>query len=134
MSLRAWIGRLLCRVTLSELKNSSTREIKNSVMDDQLPENAHPQKPSHPVWRMTKIIVGVGFLGLGFVGLFLPILQGVLFLLIGLAMLSTESSRIRRLRDEIKRRHPGPWQRAEAFKQRMREWFGMRKDDEGGSG
>ena len=119
---------------MSELKNSRTRELKKSGMNDRLPDSPPLQKPSHPVWRMTKIIVGVGFLGLGFVGLFLPILQGVLFLLIGLAMLSTESSRIRRLRDEIKRRHPGPWQRAEAFKQRMREWFGMRKDDEGGSG
>ena len=94
-----------------------------------LPENAQPQKPSHPVWRMTKITVGVGFLGLGFVGLFLPILQGVLFLLIGLAMLSTESSKIRRLRDEIKRRHPGPWLQAEAFKHRMRKWFGTEKDE-----
>ena len=78
---------------------------------------------------MTKIIVGVGFLGLGFVGLFLPILQGVLFLLIGLAILSTESRRVRRLRDEIKRRHPAPWRRAEAVKHRMRKWFGLEKDE-----
>ena len=103
-------------------------------MDDPLTENAQPQKPSHPVWRLTKIIVGVGFLGFGFVGLFLPILQGVLFLLVGLAILSTESSKIRRFRDELRRRHPGPWQQAEAFKQRMRSWFGMDKDEEGGSG
>ena len=77
---------------------------------------------------MTKIVVGVGFLGLGFVGLFLPILQGVLFMLVGVAILSTESKRIRRLRDEIKRRHPGPWQQAEAAKQRMRRWVGMEKE------
>jgi len=103
-------------------------------MNHQLPESPPLQKPSHPVWRMIKIVVGVGFLGIGFVGLFLPILQGVLFLLIGLAMLSTESSRIRRLRDEIKRRHPGPWQQAEAFKHRVRKWFGTEKDEQGGSG
>ena len=111
-----------------ELENSRTQEPKNFVMDYQSQQSPPPQKHSHPVWRMTKIIVGVGFLGLGFVGLFLPILQGVLFLLIGLAILSTESRRVRRLRDEIKRRHPGPWKRAEAVKHRMRKWFGLEKD------
>ena len=71
---------------------------------------------------MTKIIVGIGLLGLGFVGLFLPILQGVLFLFLGLAILGTESRRVRRLMDELKRRHPGPWERVEALKQRWSSW------------
>lgn len=98
-------------------------------------------KPSHPVWRMTKIIIGVVFLGFGFIGLFLPVLQGILFLLMGLAILSTESSRIRRLLDEIKRRHPGPWRRAQALKEKMRGWLGYSRPkseeasgDEGASG
>jgi uncharacterized membrane protein YbaN (DUF454 family) len=74
---------------------------------------------------MTKIIVGIGFLGLGFIGLFLPVLQGVLFMLVGLAILSTESRRVRRLRDEIKRRHPGPWRQAQALRDRMKARFGV---------
>ncbi len=101
----------------------------------------HPRKPSHPVWRMTKIFVGMGFMALGFVGLFLPVLQGVLFMLVGLAILSTESRRVRRLRDEIQRRHPGPWRQAQALKDRMKGWFGRfdrhdkeTKGDEGASG
>jgi hypothetical protein len=36
------------------------------------------------------LITGWGFLLLGIAGLFLPILQGVLFIAIGLAILSTE--------------------------------------------
>ena len=90
---------------------------------------------------MVKIVVGIGLLGLGFIGLFLPVLQGVLFMLVGLAILSTESRRVRRLRDEIKRRHPGPWREAHALKERMKARFGRvsRHDketagDEGASG
>jgi hypothetical protein len=99
-----------------------------------------PRKPLHPVWRIMKIIVGIAFLGLGFIGLFLPVLQGVLFMLVGLAILSTESPRIRRLLDEIKRRHPGPWQKAHTLKERMRARFGITEHpkettgDEGASG
>jgi hypothetical protein len=48
---------------------------------------------------------------------------------IGVAILSTESKKVRRLRDEIKRRHPGPWQQAEALKHRMRKWLGLEKKD-----
>lgn len=36
------------------------------------------------------LVVGWVFIALGVVGLFLPVLQGILFLLIGLVMLSTE--------------------------------------------
>jgi hypothetical protein len=82
-----------------------------------------PRKPSHPLWRLTKIIVGIGFIGFGFIGLFLPILQGVLFMLLGLGLLSTESPRVRALVDEIKRRHPGPWRRAHALRNRLSTWF-----------
>lgn len=38
----------------------------------------------HSKWRK---ILGVAFLVLGFFGLFLPILQGILFILIGLVLL-----------------------------------------------
>jgi hypothetical protein len=40
--------------------------------------------------RVLILIVGWGFLLLGIAGLFLPILQGVLFLVIGLIILSSE--------------------------------------------
>jgi uncharacterized protein len=40
--------------------------------------------------RILVLIVGWGFILLGIVGLFLPILQGVLFILIGLIIVSSE--------------------------------------------
>jgi len=48
--------------------------------------------------------VGWVFVVLGVLGLFLPILQGVLFLLIGLFLLSSVSPRIRLLRQRLRRR------------------------------
>ena len=46
------------------------------------------------------------FLVLGFLGLFLPVLQGVLFLLVGVYLLSRESSWARLLRQKFRRRYP----------------------------
>ncbi len=80
------------------------------------------QKLAHPVWRMTKVVVGIALLGLGVVGLFLPILQGVLFLFLGLALLSTESRRVRGVMVRLRRRYPGPWKRAEVIKNRLSRW------------
>lgn len=46
--------------------------------------------------RFGKILGGGAFLVLGVIGLFLPFLQGILFLIIGLTLLSTESEHARR--------------------------------------
>jgi len=56
--------------------------------------------------RALKISIGMFFLLLGAVGLVLPILQGVLFLFIGLAILSTESRRIRALMEWLRGKFP----------------------------
>jgi len=45
------------------------------------------------LWRIARITAGVALLLLGVVGLFLPFLQGILFLVMGLTLLSTESAR-----------------------------------------
>lgn len=50
--------------------------------------------------------LGYGFLVLGVVGLFLPILQGVLFLLIGLAILSRHARWAEDLILRLKQRYP----------------------------
>jgi len=42
------------------------------------------------VKRFLLILTGWAFVALGIVGLFLPVLQGILFLLIGLVILSAE--------------------------------------------
>ena len=51
--------------------------------------------------------LGWTFIVLGIVGLFLPILQGVLFLLIGLGLLSNSSSWAARLLHRLRERFPG---------------------------
>jgi uncharacterized membrane protein YbaN (DUF454 family) len=49
---------------------------------------------------------GWGFIVLGIAGLFLPVLQGILFLLIGLALLSNTSPWAARLLETLKKRFP----------------------------
>jgi uncharacterized membrane protein YbaN (DUF454 family) len=51
-----------------------------------------------------RVVAGVLMLGLGAVGLFLPFLQGVLFLIIGLTLLSSESVYARRCLEWLRSR------------------------------
>lgn len=41
----------------------------------------------HPVTRVVRNVLGFGFVLLGIVGLVLPVLQGILFLVIGLSLI-----------------------------------------------
>ena len=50
--------------------------------------------------------LGWGFIVLGILGLFLPILQGILFLAIGLIILSRRSSRVRLFNQRLCRIYP----------------------------
>jgi len=49
---------------------------------------------------------GWGFIILGVLGLFLPILQGILFLIIGLSLLSNSSPRAARILRKVRGRFP----------------------------
>jgi uncharacterized membrane protein YbaN (DUF454 family) len=49
---------------------------------------------------------GWGFIVLGILGLFLPILQGILFLLIGLSLLSNSSPRAAKILHKVRERFP----------------------------
>lgn len=71
------------------------------------------------------LILGLGwfFIALGIAGLFLPILQGVLFLLIGLAILSGESRWARRLLVRLRRRYPSLSGRIDEARARVRRWW-----------
>lgn len=51
-------------------------------------------------------VIGWGFILLGILGLFLPILQGFLFLLVGLFVLSSVSPWAERLLHKLRRRFP----------------------------
>jgi hypothetical protein len=56
--------------------------------------------------RLLMLGIGYGFLGLGVLGLFLPILQGILFLAIGLIILARHTTWAERLLTRLKARYP----------------------------
>lgn len=56
--------------------------------------------------RAVVLVVGWAFILLGIAGLFLPILQGILFLLIGLFILSSEYVWAHKLLKKLKERFP----------------------------
>jgi uncharacterized membrane protein YbaN (DUF454 family) len=56
------------------------------------------------LWRTGKIATGVLLLVLGVIGLFLPFLQGILFLIMGLSLLSSESDRAKAWLQYLERR------------------------------
>ena len=52
-------------------------------------------------WRVLRLTAGWSLIVIGVIGLFLPVLQGILFLASGLAVLSTESRWARALLDRF---------------------------------
>jgi uncharacterized membrane protein YbaN (DUF454 family) len=56
--------------------------------------------------RVVLLGLGYGFLALGVLGLFLPVLQGFLFILVGLLILARHASWAERALDRLKRSHP----------------------------
>jgi uncharacterized membrane protein YbaN (DUF454 family) len=54
----------------------------------------------------SKLLLGWLLVIVGFAGLFLPLLQGVLFLLLGVTLLSSESRWVRRRLDHLRKYFP----------------------------
>ena len=79
--------------------------------------------PLNAIKRIGLLIIGWLFIVLGIFGLFLPILQGILFILIGLAILSTRSEIIKRFLKHLEERYPRHHERVENWKAKIRRWF-----------
>ncbi|NQU70312.1 MAG: hypothetical protein HQ514_07165 [Rhodospirillales bacterium] len=75
------------------------------------------------VKRVLILGIGWGFVLLGIIGLFLPILQGILFLLVGLAVLSMESRTARAILVKLRRRFPKLAQKMDEAEKRARGMF-----------
>lgn len=76
-------------------------------LPSRLPDEEKLPARRRPRWkRLLILIVGWFFIFLGILGLFLPILQGILFLAIGSYMLSLESPWVRRKMLQMQRRYP----------------------------
>ncbi|MHA1569245.1 MAG: PGPGW domain-containing protein [Alphaproteobacteria bacterium] len=56
--------------------------------------------------KLILLVLGWGFVALGILGLFLPVLQGILFLAVGMILLAQVSPRARLLRQRLRRRYP----------------------------
>jgi uncharacterized membrane protein YbaN (DUF454 family) len=56
--------------------------------------------------RTLRLIAGVFLLLLGCIGLFLPVLQGILFIILGLILLAPESQWIQKGLKKLKERYP----------------------------
>jgi len=69
------------------------------------------------------LIIGWFFVGLGILGLFLPFLQGFLFIMIGLAILSTRSEQVKRLLKHLEARYPRHHERVMTWRGKIRRWF-----------
>lgn len=63
------------------------------------------------------------FIVLGILGLFLPVLQGILFLLIGLMIISSEYVWARRLLDRLKARFPRIAEQSHRGHMKVEAWF-----------
>ncbi len=69
------------------------------------------------------LALGWGFIILGIAGLFLPILQGILFLLIGLIILSSEYIWAHRVLTRLKRHFPGFAEQSAKASRKAAHWF-----------
>jgi len=68
---------------------------------------------------MAQSVFGWTFLVLGVLGLLLPLLQGVLFIVIGLTILSTRNAFARRILSRLEQKYPEIYARVERLKQRF---------------
>jgi uncharacterized protein len=68
-------------------------------------------------------ITGWVFMGLGVLGLFLPLLPGVVFLIVGLTILSSRSQRISRLLHRLENRYPRHYGQVAHWQGRIKRWF-----------
>ncbi len=84
--------------------------------------------PRSRLARIALLTLGWCLVALGIVGLFLPVLQGVLLIFAGLWVLSLESRTARRLLEKLRRRFPALDERFSRWRERMRErWRRLRK-------
>jgi len=68
-------------------------------------------------------LIGWSFILLGIVGLFLPVLQGILFILIGLLVLSKESVMAKNMLHKIETRYPTQVRKMHEFNERLKKRF-----------
>jgi hypothetical protein len=112
----------------------SGQHLASNALD--LPENRRQQRPRYDllggtvpaiqVKRVVVLILGWTLIGIGVVGLFVPILQGILFIILGLFVLSRESRWARSWLEKLSERYPNIHSKARRLKERMMTRIGLR--------
>ncbi len=69
------------------------------------------------------LILGWSFIVVGIIGLFLPILQGILFIMIGLSILSSRSELVKRFLKHLEEHYPQHHRKVEMWKEKVTNWF-----------
>lgn len=67
------------------------------------------------VKKTLRYITGLTFIVLGIIGCFLPVLQGILFLIIGIIILSSEVPAAQKLLSILEKKYPGIFKKAKDF-------------------
>jgi uncharacterized protein len=75
------------------------------------------------VKKVAVLVTGWMFIAVGIVGLFLPFLQGILFILIGLLILSSEYVWAHKLLQRVRERFPKLSHVMDAAEKRVRGWM-----------
>ena len=79
------------------------------------------------LFRIKWLIIGTAFVLLGIVGLFLPILQGILFIVIGVLCLAKGSATVRSQKMGFKKRFPRIGAKLTYLENKAREWRGKHR-------
>ncbi len=69
--------------------------------------------------KLYRHALGWFFLFLGVIGLFLPVLQGILFLFVGVIILAPEVPFFQRMLDKMEKRHPALFAQAKCLFERV---------------
>jgi len=80
------------------------------------------EKPGRTYWRH---VVGWPLLLLGIVGLALPFLQGILFIVVALTLLAPEVPLFRNAIDALKKRFPAVFEKAAEMRASLKKRFGQ---------
>jgi uncharacterized membrane protein YbaN (DUF454 family) len=68
-------------------------------------------------------IAGWALVGFGILGLFVPVLQGILFIMIGLAILSSRSKMVKRFLGYVEKRYPHQYNHMVTWRDKIKHWF-----------
>ena len=77
----------------------------------------------HKFKTVAILILGWFFVVIGIIGLFLPFLQGILFIMIGLGILSSRSETVKRFLKHVEERHPQYHERLTVWRKKIKGWF-----------